>query len=175
MTINGMSITGATGGGIHVGPNMEAMEEVQIETSGAEASLGTGGVRVNLVPKDGGNIFAGSLFFSGTNEHLQGSNLTQRLKDRDLTAITRVKYLYDVSPTFGGPIKKDKLWFFTSYRQNNTVNSLRTRIETRMKTIRLRGRMSRIVRVQLLQTVRCTRWVLGSLGRQHLEQDRVFV
>ena len=56
MTINGMSITGATGGGIHVGPNMEAMEEVQIETSGAEASLGTGGVRVNLVPKDGGNI-----------------------------------------------------------------------------------------------------------------------
>ena len=93
MTINGMSITGATGGGIHVGPNMEAMEEVQIETSGAEASLGTGGVRVNLVPKDGGNIFAGSLFFSGTNEHLQGSNLTQRLKDRDLTAITRVKSL----------------------------------------------------------------------------------
>ena len=57
------------------GPNMEAMQEVQLETTSADASTSTGGVRVNVVPKDGGNTFSGSLFFTGTNEDLQSRQL----------------------------------------------------------------------------------------------------
>ena len=86
------------------------------------ASVGTGGVRVNVVPKDGGNTFSGGLFFSGTNENFQSNNIDQDLRDRGLEGTTEVKRLYDVAPTFGGPIKRDKLWFFVSARRSNNLN-----------------------------------------------------
>jgi hypothetical protein len=109
-------ITGTTG------PNVEEMQETQIDTSGGDAQSQAGGVRVNFVPKEGGNTFRGSMYLSGTNEHLQSNNLTSDLQARGLTAIGHIKSVYDIAPTFGGPIKKDKLWFFMSYRYNNANN-----------------------------------------------------
>ena len=122
IAINGMTVRGSTGYLGVTGPNIEAQQETQIDTSGADASVGTGGVRVNVVPKDGGNEFGGGLFFSGANEHFQGSNIDQELRDRGLTGTTEVKHLYDFAPTFGGPLKQDKLWFFLSYRRANNLN-----------------------------------------------------
>src|SRR6185295_7887713 len=72
-------ITGTTG------PNVEQMLETQIETAGGDAQSQAGGVRINFVPKDGGNTYRGSLFVAGTNEHFQSKNLSQDLKDRGLT------------------------------------------------------------------------------------------
>src|SRR5439155_1733284 len=57
-----------------------------------------------------------------TNEHFQSDNISQELKDRSLKAAGHVKSVYDIAPTFGGPIRKDKLWFFLSYRYNNAEN-----------------------------------------------------
>jgi len=121
IAVNGMTISGSTGGLTMTGPNMEAMQEVQLETTSADASTSTGGVRINVVPKDGGNRFAGSLFVSGTNEHLQAGNFSQELLDRGLNAggQSRLKKVYDVAPTFGGPIKQDRVWFFLSGRRMN--------------------------------------------------------
>ena len=118
IAINGMTIEGSTGGLTMSGPNMEAMQEVQIETSGIDASVATGGVRINVVPKDGGNIFSGSLFATGTNQNFQGNNFTPALQAAGLAAGARprIKSVYDVAPTFGGPIVHDKLWFFLSGR-----------------------------------------------------------
>src|SRR6185503_6839196 len=78
-------------------------------------------VRINVVPKDGGNFFSGSLFFSGTNEHFQGDNVNDELLTRGLTAggQSRIKKVYDIAPTFGGPIIQDRLWFFVSGRRMN--------------------------------------------------------
>jgi hypothetical protein len=122
ISINNMVVRGSTGYLGVTGPNIEAMQETQIDTSGADASIGTGGVRINVVPKDGGNKFAGSFFATGTNEHFQAENLTQELKDRGLKGTTAVKHVYDVAPTFGGPIQKDKFWFFVSVRRENNLN-----------------------------------------------------
>src|SRR3984893_11655809 len=122
ISINNMVVRGSTGYLGVTGPNIEAMQETQIDTSGADASVGTGGVRINVVPKEGGNIFRGGLFLTGTNENLQSDNLDQSLKDRGLAAQSRIKSVYDVAGTFGGPIKKDKLWFFLSYRYNDAQN-----------------------------------------------------
>jgi hypothetical protein len=119
IAINNMTVRGSTGYLGVTGPNIEAQQETQIDISGADTSVGTGGVRVNVVPKDGGNTFSGGLFFSGTNEHLQGSNLTDELKARGLTVTSRVKQIHDVAPTFGGPLKQDTLWFFLSVRHND--------------------------------------------------------
>jgi hypothetical protein len=122
IAINNLTVRGSTGYLGVTGPNIEAMQETQIDTSGADASVGTGGVRINVIPKDGGNAFKGGLFLTGTNENFQSDNLDQSLKDRGLAATSRIKSVYDVAATFGGPIKKDKLWFFLSYRYNNALN-----------------------------------------------------
>ena len=122
ISINNMTVRGATGYLGVTGPNIEAMQETQIDTSGADASIGTGGVRINVVPKDGGNKFAGGFYFTGTNQHFQSKNVDQNLLNRGLAGNTSVKSLYDVAPTLGGPIMQDKLWFFLSYRRENNLN-----------------------------------------------------
>ena len=44
--------------------------------SGADASLAGGGVRLNYIPRDGGNTFKGLLFFTGANSSMQATNYT---------------------------------------------------------------------------------------------------
>jgi hypothetical protein len=122
IAINNMTVRGSTGYLGVTGPNIEAQQETQIDISGADTSVGTGGVRINVIPKDGGNTFAGGLFVSGTNENFQSDNLSQELQDRGLRASSRVKQIHDIAPTFGGPLKQDKAWFFLSYRHNDAQN-----------------------------------------------------
>ncbi len=122
-------ITGTTG------PNVEAMLETQIDTSGGDAQGQAGGVRINFVPKDGGNTFSGGLFLSGTNENFQSENLDQDLEDRGLllTAAGHVKNVYDIAPTVGGPIMKDKLWFFLSVSLQQRRKLRRQRVSERIQ------------------------------------------
>ena len=55
-----------------------------------------------------------SFFGTGVNSSFQGNNYSQDLKDRGLTTPNSLKKAYDVNGPVGGPIKKDKLWFFVS-------------------------------------------------------------
>ena len=79
MFVNGVSVSGATGGVAQVGPNMPGMQEVQIDTSGADAQMPLGGVRINMVPKDGGNRFNGEFFLTGTSGRFQSGNVDEEL------------------------------------------------------------------------------------------------
>ena len=76
----------------------------------------TSGVRINLVPRDGGNSYRGVFLGNYSDHHLQSDNLSDGLKARGLTSSTTVKRSYDVDPAIGGPIAKDKLWFWGSVR-----------------------------------------------------------
>jgi hypothetical protein len=93
-----------------------AVQEYTYETSAISAEVSTGGVRVNLVPKEGGNTFKGTFLVAGTTQAMASDNLTDALKARGLTAVNVVTKVYDVSPAVGGPIKRDRLWFFSTYR-----------------------------------------------------------
>src|SRR5581483_4672198 len=73
-----------------------------------------GGVQVNLVPKAGGNSYRGYTFFTYTNENLNSTSVPSELVARGLPTIGAVDYVYDLSGAIGGPIQKDKLWFFTA-------------------------------------------------------------
>ena len=57
-------------------------DQVDVQLSGQSAETGTNGVIMNAIPKAGGNRFSGTALINGTTPDLQGSNLTQRLKDR---------------------------------------------------------------------------------------------
>jgi hypothetical protein len=103
-------------------PNMTSTQEVTVDTSGASAENSVGGVRINLIPQSGGNRFSASMFGTGVGESFQSDNFSQELKDRGLKAVNRIKLLYDINPGFGGPIKRDRVWFYTSARWQKNDN-----------------------------------------------------
>jgi hypothetical protein len=106
----------AGGGSSMSTANMTAAAEVTMDTGAASAELPTGGPRINFVPKDGGNQVRGAIFSSFANSSMQGNNFTQRLKDRRLTAVDAIRMNADFNPGFGGPIKRDSVWFYTAAR-----------------------------------------------------------
>lgn len=89
-------------------------EEVVFSTAGASGDVETGGLVMNIVPKTGGNTMRGSVFASGTGESLQSSNLTETLKDQGVAAASPLTRVYDVSASLGGPILKDRVWYFVN-------------------------------------------------------------
>ena len=96
--------------------NQIAMQETAIETGGMSAEADTGGVRVNYVPKEGGNQFS----FYGTanfaNGDMQTENVTDEHLARGVSTSSKLDRMYDAGVGVGGPIIQDKLWFFGSFR-----------------------------------------------------------
>ena len=97
--------------------NPNSVQEVVVEASGTSAETFSGGVRVNIVPKDGGNRFEGSANFTWSHPDLQSSNLSDELIARNLLETPALRRSYNVGGAFGGPIKRDKIWFFTAHRK----------------------------------------------------------
>ena len=115
--VDGMSVNGIEGdGAIQNYFNQGMFEEISYQTSALVAELPSAGVRVNMVPKDGSNSFRGSLFYTQTPSSFQSSNFTPELAALGLKAPNRVQKIIDVNPSFGGPLLRSKLWFFSSAR-----------------------------------------------------------
>jgi hypothetical protein len=96
-------------------------EQIDVQISGHAGDAPSIGVQTNLIPRTGGNNFHGTVLVNGSANSLQSNNLTSRLKAFGLTDTTRLKSLYDINGGFGGPIVKDRLWFFSTGRyQTNT-------------------------------------------------------
>ena len=96
--------------------NQQSVEEVVVDIGGNTAETQYGGSSVNIITKDGGNIFTGSFSGNWGPPELQSGNLNDAVRARGLTIPNVVKRLYDVGGSFGGPIVRDKLWFFTAHR-----------------------------------------------------------
>ena len=124
--IDGVRFNNLEGAGQYSGMywNDGMIQEIQYTTSGDSAETQAGGVRINMIPKEGGNTFRGSVVGNFTNDKWQSNNLDQRIKDRGLQSIGKIQEIWDFNPTIGGPLKRDKLWFHFAYRNwgvNRTV------------------------------------------------------
>ena len=103
-------------------PNMGSAQEVAVDFSSGTADQSTGGVRINIIPREGGNQFTGFLFATGANSNFQADNYTEDLEARGLRTPNSVKMNYDVNPTAGGPLSRDRVWFYGAGRWTKTQN-----------------------------------------------------
>jgi hypothetical protein len=123
MTINGMTVAAARSGGVssYIYDTVNS-QEVAITVGGGLGESDIGGPVMNMVPKSGGNRFAGSGFISGSGSWSSATNLTSDLTalNPNLTQPPQILKQYDGSASYGGPIMKDRLWFYGSYRNLDT-------------------------------------------------------
>ncbi len=119
MMVNGVALSSGIAGGWGGGavPNATGTSEFAIDVSAVDAQAATGGVRINFIPRDGGNRYSGTVFASYANQDMASDNFTgSDVQARGLSVPGTIKANGDFNPGFGGPIKRDKLWFFLSGR-----------------------------------------------------------
>ena len=122
--LDGMNV-GAPGNGGGVSGylyDMSNSSEVQVAISGGLGEADRGGPAFNIIPKTGGNTFSGTGFMSYAGEWGQSSNIDDYL--RSLTppfgeqpALIKS---YDANLAVGGPILRDRVWFFANTRAIGT-------------------------------------------------------
>ncbi len=126
MQINGMTVAAAfNGGGVSsLTYDTNNVEEVSVLVSGGLGESETGGPVMNLVPRSGGNDFRGQAFYNTAGRWSSSSNIDDELRAIGLNNPPDIVKSYDVSASLGGPIKRDKLWFFGSYRRYLTAQAI---------------------------------------------------
>jgi hypothetical protein len=92
-------------------------EEMQVLVSGGLGEAEAGGPSINLVPRSGGNMFTGSAFFSGAGDWSNSDNIDDELRSYGFVRPPALIKAWDVDGSFGGPIKRDRVWFFARARQ----------------------------------------------------------
>ncbi len=115
-SLDGVAITDpASIGNSPIYYDFDTIEEIAITTGGADASLASAGVAVNIITRRGGNEVAldGRLYM--TDERFQSSNLTEDLKREGVVATNRIVNIKDYGLEIGGPLVKDRLWGFAAY------------------------------------------------------------
>ena len=102
--------------------NQLNLQEVVLEMSGVGADRDSGGMQINMVPREGGNRFSGSLNAAYSGPSLETSNINDALLARHLdpNRVGALKKFRDTGGALGGPVKRDRLWFFFATREGVT-------------------------------------------------------
>src|SRR5688572_28119805 len=124
--IDGMNVGSAFNGGGVAGfgyPIGEA-SEIQVTIAGGLGETDRGGPAFNLIPKTGGNSFSGTGFLSLAGKWSQGDNFDDTLQSYGFTAVPALIKNWDTNFSLGGPIVRDRLWFFNNVRSYGNQQEL---------------------------------------------------
>ena len=117
INVDGMGVLNPVGdGNASYVVNAAIVEEMVMEAGAISAESSASGFAFNAIPKEGGNTFKFNSAARYTNSSMQSNNLDDSLRGRGLTTVDSILRIYDVSVGVGGPIKRDKLWFYGSGR-----------------------------------------------------------
>jgi len=129
MAVNGMTVGAARSGGVssYVYDSV-GVDEVAVRVGGGLGETDTGGPIMNIVPRSGGNTFRGTTFLSTAGDWSRGNNLTAALQapppGPNLKETPGIIQAHDTSVSYGGPILRDRLWFFGQYRNLDTQTAV---------------------------------------------------
>jgi hypothetical protein len=134
-TIEGLRLNNLCAQGAYSGVywNDASFEEFSYVTGADSAEMGQGGMRVNMVPRDGGNSFRGTAIFNyagesfgsdncgspGIGQPCTRSNLSGSKTfnaNNTLTNVDVIQKIWDINPSIGGPIMRNKIWFNYTFR-----------------------------------------------------------
>ena len=96
--------------------NTVAVQEVVVDTGGNAAESETGSANTNMVPKEGGNtlhIFGSANY---TSNRFSAKAIPSEIAARGVVAQSSLKAIYDYGVGVGGPVKKDRAWFYATGR-----------------------------------------------------------
>ena len=118
LLIDGVDVGDPEGGTIWVFASHNWLQEVQISGLGANAEYGGfTGVSSNSLFRSGSNRFRGLLETLYENDWLTGSNTSAEILEQNPSLVSATtNYVTDTTFQIGGPFKRDKLWFFTSFQ-----------------------------------------------------------
>ena len=118
LKVDGTSIRNTAGEGWSTNfiPDMSSTQEVTVDYASGSAENVTSGVTFNYIPREGSNRFTMSIFATGVNSSFQGDNYSPELAAAGLGARNKLHTLVDVNPSAGGPILRDRLWFYSAAR-----------------------------------------------------------
>jgi len=104
--------------------NEADFQELAYSTAGSNAENRTGGVVINMIPRVGGNEFRVSSLLTFANESMQGSNIDDELRAQGFTLEGGLDHVYDANFSVGGPVVRDRVWFYGSARKWANFNKL---------------------------------------------------
>jgi hypothetical protein len=122
LMLGGINVTdGGAAGATQYYFDYESFAEVEVVTGGIDLSVPAAGVFVNMVAKQGGDTWSGKTGLRWQGKGTQGTNITQDLREFGLSSdASAVEFISDASLQMGGPLIRDKLRLFTSFRDWRT-------------------------------------------------------
>jgi hypothetical protein len=120
-----MAATGASA----VYYDFDSFAEIQVTTGGSDASIQTGGLNINLISKSGSNVFKGTFSGAYEDDNMQSRNITRDLyygggsTTTPLTGTPMIKN-YEYGGDAGGPIVRNRLWYWGAARKNLINNTV---------------------------------------------------
>ena len=105
-------------------PDITNSQEVAFTTSGGMGEAEVGGPTMSIVPKTGGNTVRGTFYTAGVGDAMVGSNYTDALRAAGLTVPGQLLKLWDFSIGVGGPVLKDRLWYYGNARAQGAERSV---------------------------------------------------
>jgi hypothetical protein len=126
MQVDGLNV-GAGLGGSGVSTyvaDISNAQEVVTTTSGGLGEAEVGGPTLSIVPRSGGNTIRGAAFASGVSKGMVGSNYSDALRAAGLTTPGKLIKQWDFTFGIGGPILKDRLWYYATARDEGQHRSI---------------------------------------------------
>jgi hypothetical protein len=126
LQVDGISVgTAFNGAGVSAYVvDVNNVQEIVLTASGGLGEAEVGGPTLNILPREGGNRYSGQMYAAIVTPRMVGSNYTDELRDRGLATPGAFKNLWDYNFGMGGPIKRDRLWYFLQLRQEGYKNTV---------------------------------------------------
>jgi hypothetical protein len=126
LQVDGLSVgTAFNGAGVSAYvADVNNAQEVVLTSSGGMGEAEAGGPTLNIVPKEGGNRIGGQAYIAQVSKGMIGSNYSDELKTRGLTTPGSYTKIWDYNLGIGGPIMRDRLWYFLQVRNEGYENTV---------------------------------------------------
>jgi hypothetical protein len=119
-SIDGMSTSSQESNIVWTYVNDSIVQEVTVTTAAHPAEVQAGAMRMNMIPKDGGNNFSGSVFLGGSDGNWQANNIDDYLRSQNIARGNGIAHVQTFNGAVGGPMKRNRLWFFATARHAST-------------------------------------------------------